>query len=116
MKTQRDSDTHAVVIALVAMAAILLVCAASWFFVEQINDALDTPGEWVGRNLHPPEDSSRWESVLNVVLALAGVGIILLAKLLLLPGVIAGTWALTALAGLCVLVAGYVYFRVRQRG
>ena len=116
MRTQRNSDAHAVIVGLLLTAAIMLVCAAFWFFVEQVNDLLQTPGEWVGRSLHPAEDASGWEIFTNMLVALVGMGIILVANLLVLPGAIVGAWALIALVVLCLITAGYLCFRVRQRG
>ena len=48
-----------------------------------------------------------------MIFGLAGIAIVLIANLLSLPAFIVGpwgSWALTALAGLCVLGAAYFHF------
>ena len=106
MGTGRNEDIRGAIIALLAGAAILQICAAAWLFEDEINDALNTLPVTKG------EISGVTELFANIV----GWGIILGANLLWLPGAIVGPWPLAVLAGVCTLAAGYLRLRLRARG
>ena len=109
MGTDRDTGIRGAIVALLAVAAMLLVFAAVGLFENQLNDALGRMANVLG--VTTGEISSIGELFGNIV----GWGIILGVNILFLPGFIVPPWALAALAGLCVLTAGYLWLRLRAR-
>lgn len=85
--------------ALWGLAIGLLACAGAWFFEEELNAALDTPGAWAFGD--------------NAALAVVGVVAIVVANLAWAPGAIVGAWGLVVGAVGCAVVA--VWLRVRGR-
>lgn len=93
---------------LLAVAATLLMFAVFGFFEDWINDALNA--------LPITSPSEEFSSIIDLVVSFAAFGIIILVNLLWLPSFLVGSWTLTALAGLCLLAAGYIRIRTRKRG
>lgn len=107
MKLHRAEGLHSGAVMLLALAALLIVFAAFWFFRDRISDALNV--------LPITSPSEEFSGAADLILSFASMGIILFANLLWLPGAIVGHWGLLALTGLCVLAAGFLWFRARQR-
>ena len=110
MRTDKEADIRGTIVALLAGAVILLVFAGAWLFKDQLHDGLDVMVDVLG--ITKGEVSNVIELFANIV----GWSIVLGANILWLPGAVVPPWALVSLAGLCVLAAGYLWLRNRERG
>ena len=92
---------------LLLIGTFLLLCAVFGFFADQINDMFNNLSEQGNVGTSPDAD---------VVLSFIIFFLVILANFLWLPSAFADPWILATLAGVCVLVAGYLLLRIHNRG
>lgn len=107
MRPQQNTDILRIAAVLLLIGTFLLLCAVFGFFADQINDMFNDLAEQGNVGTSPDAD---------VVLSFAFFFLVILANFLWLPSAFADPWILAILAGMFVLVAGYLILRVRNRG
>ena len=105
MRPHSNDDIRTVIIA--GLLTTALIFASFGFFEDQINRALDIPGQYA-KNSEP--------NVIQLIIGIFGIVIILAANLLWLPSFLVGYWVLIALAGLSILTTACLCLYVGLRG